>query len=163
MLALAAAAIVAGAGAGFASSVLTGSAPTASPPQPVAADALLAQMPYLGITCGTIGCDRLGLSIWLRRPALSVTALVAGRRLTLDTRDAMQYDRALARQRRMFVGYFHARSLFRNLHVGPAPTVYWWASPSTDWPNPIVLIRVDYSGGRAVTTRLAVPLESGWG
>lgn len=162
MLAIAAAAVVAGAAAGFASSALTGSAPTVQPPQAVSSDELLAQTPYLGITCANTGCDSLGLSVWLRRPALSVTALVAGQRFRLDIRDAVQYYPALARQRRMFVGYFHARSLFSKLHVATGPFVNWWANPRTDWPNPTVQIRVDYPDGRAVTTRLIVPLQSGW-
>lgn len=49
--------------------------------------AVLSRAPYMGVACATpngIACDRVGLAIWLRRPATSVSATIAGRPLKLD-------------------------------------------------------------------------------
>jgi hypothetical protein len=49
--------------------------------------AIFAQDPYMGVACPTpnsIACDRVGLSVWLARPAI-VTATIAGEPLRLDS------------------------------------------------------------------------------
>src|SRR5271167_4545267 len=43
----------------------------------VAASSVLSKSPYLGVRCSianSIACDRVGLAVWLKRPAVSVTA-----------------------------------------------------------------------------------------
>ena len=44
--------------------------------------------PYLGLAChdSTYPCHRLGLAVWLRRPATHVTATVDGQSVNLGTR-----------------------------------------------------------------------------
>jgi hypothetical protein len=46
----------------------------------------LARPPYVGLACRTPNspvCGRVGMAVWLRRPALAVTAVLAGFRVTL--------------------------------------------------------------------------------
>jgi hypothetical protein len=64
--------------------------PAHSQPSPVLAldsGALFSQPPYMGVSCGvanSIACDRIGLTVWLRRPARAVTAMIAGSAFRLD-------------------------------------------------------------------------------
>src|SRR5579875_2414127 len=47
----------------------------------VAPSAVFVRAPYLGVRCplaNSIRCDRVGLAIWLRRPAVRVRGTVAG-------------------------------------------------------------------------------------
>jgi hypothetical protein len=47
---------------------------------------LLRRAPYLGVRCrkaNSIACDRVGLAVWLRAPALRLTATIDGRMFTL--------------------------------------------------------------------------------
>ena len=49
--------------------------------------AVLSQSPYMGVACpqpNATACDRVGLAIWLKRPAISVNATIAGQPLKLD-------------------------------------------------------------------------------
>lgn len=43
--------------------------------------------PFLGLACGSAAgrCDRVGVAVWLRRPARHVVAVVHGRRVRLKT------------------------------------------------------------------------------
>jgi hypothetical protein len=48
----------------------------------------LAQSPYLGVACpysNSTSCGRIGISVSLKRPALGVDAVLAGRRVRLRT------------------------------------------------------------------------------
>src|SRR3954447_26223509 len=52
----------------------------------VAPDAVLAREPYMGVSCrrqGRARCDRVTLAVWLRRPARTVSATIAGEPLRL--------------------------------------------------------------------------------
>src|SRR5438132_3856145 len=46
----------------------------------------LARAPYVGVAChapNSTVCNRVGIAIWLRRPALAATAVLGGRRVRL--------------------------------------------------------------------------------
>src|SRR5438270_737090 len=51
------------------------------------ADRVFSKDPYMGVAChvaNSIACDRVGLAVWLRRPAIAVSASIAGAILKLD-------------------------------------------------------------------------------
>ncbi|HEX4033760.1 MAG TPA: hypothetical protein VHX66_04890 [Solirubrobacteraceae bacterium] len=139
--------VLAGAGAHVLSSVEPG--------------ALLAQAPRIGITCGAPSCDRLGVAVWLRRPARSVSASLAGRHVTLRAALAAAFQPGPAARRTMFVGYLHAPSVFAHLTLGPGQL--WAPTSSARWPAPRLRINVALRAGGYETTALPVPLQLGWG
>src|SRR5579863_8630503 len=99
--------------------------------------ALLAQPPDIGITGCVGGCDRIGLAVWLRGPARSVSAIVTGRGVTLRARLAAAYEPGPATRRWMFIGYLHAPSVFTQERVTLGPGDLW-AQPSSFLPTPRV-------------------------
>ena len=53
---------------------------------PERASRLVSQAPYVGVSCrraSSIACDRVGVAVWLKRPAVGVTTTIAGQRLPL--------------------------------------------------------------------------------
>jgi hypothetical protein len=59
---------------------------TRSGAAPERASRLLSRAPYVGVSCrsaNSIACDRVGVAVWLKRPAVRVTATIAGQRLRL--------------------------------------------------------------------------------
>ncbi len=182
---LALAALVAGAIAalvviiaqGSGSTAATGS-PAAPGPAVVQPSAVLSRSPYLGVSCpvaDSIACDRVGLAVWLKRPAVSVTATIAGARLPLN-----RYGDRLARTRRprrAFDGFLQPAGIVSRLHVRPVdgnqvstrhgrPRVtvsrQMWFGAGSD-PSPLVRLTIRDAGGRATITRLRVGLAAGWG
>lgn len=138
--------------------------PISTPPGTIAvsASAVLAQAPYMGVHCPTansIACDRVGLAIWLKRPAMAVSATINGRMLAMDRVG----DRliALGRPRTEFDGYLQPAGLRTSLGVRPiAGTDLWEGDPT---PYPVVWLLIDYGRGRQAITHLRVPLSAGWG
>src|SRR5438067_7857763 len=69
----------------------TGDRP-ASPPRVarfVAPSKVLAREPYMGVACSvpnSTRCDRFGLGVWVKRPAVAVTAEIRGRKFPLGDR-----------------------------------------------------------------------------
>jgi hypothetical protein len=133
-----------------------------APAHRVPPSALLAQSPDMGITCGVPGCDRIGLAVWLRWPARSVRATVAGRGVTLQARLAAAYQPGPAARRTMFVGYLRAPSVFTRARITLGPGDLW-APASSFLPTPRVQITVALRDGGSATTALPVPLQMGWG
>jgi hypothetical protein len=138
-----------------------------STPLRVAPSAVLSRTPYMGVVCpvaNSTTCDRVGLSVWLRNPAVAVSATIAGRPLTLDTRQARPFLAPGQRARTMFVGYLQPAGIVTRLHAAPdASPLRWWAPSPTNAPSPPVELRIDYGTGRTILTKLDVPLEAGWG
>jgi hypothetical protein len=138
-----------------------------TPPAPV-----FAQDPYMGVACHTpdsIACDRVGLAVWLRRPAL-VTATIAGAPLKLNDRtwSWVAHDRRGALY--VYSGFLQPAGLTTRLHVIPeAKTSTWGANANTStWlgtnnPDPLVRFRIDYGPGDIVSTQEHVWLSAGWG
>ena len=92
---------------------------------------VLASAPFMGVACRSHTCDWVGLSIWLRRPAVAVRATIEGHPLTLVPTRA--YPRPGARA--TFVGYLRPYRLITHvpLLVGLAPTAWKTAGPG---PSP---------------------------
>ena len=132
-------------------------APTFRPPTRVAAGAVFSQAPDMGVACHAGACDSVGLAVWLRRPAVSVSATVAGHPFGLTTWQARPFTPSTPR--RMFVGYLAPLRLITNVRLVGPPSAW----PTTNSPSPLVSLRIIYGGGRIVTTRLRIPIQPGWG
>ncbi len=128
----------------------------------------------MGVACpqpNAIACDRVGLAIWLKRPAISVNATIAGQPLKLDwfgeeTRIASHKPRTA------FDGYLQPAGLTTRLHVKPTegPSIdpvcgcqvgpIWYGANA---PDPIVQLQIEYPNHTRVVTQLHVGLAAGWG
>jgi hypothetical protein len=103
----------------------SGSSPGVSTPRPprpdvVAPSRVLSQSPNLGVACpvaNSIACDRVGLTVWLKRPAVSVTATIAGAPLVLDWFGDQRLGRKIPS--REFDGYLQPAGIVPRLHVRP--------------------------------------------
>jgi hypothetical protein len=127
------------------------------------ATAMLAQEPRLGVACGvpnSIKCDRVGLAVWLRRPALSVTATVAGEPVELD--DPTWSGPARNGRRMMFAGFLQPAGMLNGpLKVHPDRGRFWWAGGH---PAPARLrIVANYGNGHRTSATTTVLLAGGWG
>jgi hypothetical protein len=123
--------------------------------------------PYIGVACrrpSRTGCDRIGLDLVLRRPARSVAATVAGRRVQLVTPGPIPHDAdAVGRDWGRFlenVGLQREGSLFyiepSGRHFG-----HWAGQPPVYLP---MRVEVVYPGGRRETLRMPpVFLSPGFG
>jgi hypothetical protein len=141
--------------------------PAVSRPAPipsVAPHALFWQAPYMGVACSvpnSIGCDRVGVAVWLRRPAVGVTAWIAGKVVRLSTGPTSPSQWSNRPLRTGFTGYVQPAGLLTAFRVAPEPGTDTWLGAPT--PAPIVTFRVDYGHGDVVATRQRVPLMAGWG
>ena len=143
----------------------------------VAPSTVLSKSPYLGVRCSianSIACDRVGLAVWLKRPAVSVTARIAGEPLNLDWFGEERRIYGVAR--RDFDGYLKPAGIVSRLHVHPVEgtkvlTVnghtrlvnshqMWFGAGNA---QPLVRLTIRYPDGRKVTTHLHVGLGAGWG
>jgi hypothetical protein len=165
--------VIATVGRGFSSGGLAQARPVA-----VASSALLSRAPYLGVNCpvaNSIACDRVGLAVWLKRSAMSVTATIAGAPVTLDHRGDLVYKGD--RPHSAFTGFLQPAGIVSRLHVKPTlgNIVYknhghWRVAVRRqmwfgDAQSPLVPVRltIHRSGGRTVTTSVKVALGTGWG
>jgi hypothetical protein len=128
----------------------------------VAPAAVFAQDPYMGVRCpaaNSITCDRVGLALWLRRPALAVTATINGRALAMNRFG----DQLVApgRLRTEFDGYLQPAGLRTSLGVRPISGTDLWEGDPT--PYPMVWLLIDYGSGHPALTHVRVPLAAGWG
>jgi hypothetical protein len=124
--------------------------------------AVLAGSPFMGVACrvaNSIACDRVGLAVWLRRPALSVSATIDGRALRLDN---AAWSGATHRGRRsMFAGFLRPVGLVNMLHLTTSAGPVRWLG--NDAPSPQVTLRIDDGNSRVSVTRVDVYLSAGWG
>ena len=125
-------------------------------PRPVRASTLLARRPYLGVSCrlpNSIRCDRVGLAVWLRRPADAVRAAIAGRRFRLD-------DPESSAPPRMHAGFLRPAGLADGpLRVPFTARGKWYGEGAVS-----ARVRIWVAaGGRTTTTTVRVPLRAGWG
>jgi hypothetical protein len=126
---------------------------------------VLATPPYLGVNCpaaNSIACDRVGLEVLLRRPAVSVRATIAGWPLGLSYRGDV--PASFHKPRTEFDGFLQPAGIVRHLHVRPeagAPGM-WYGDVREPWPTPLVRLLIDYGHGRRVITQLPVSLATGW-
>lgn len=155
----------------------TGSGAVSSNDTVVPPSAVLARPPYMGVNCpvpNSIACDRVGLAVWLRRPATSVTATIAGARLALNTGN--QLTDSLGRRSRAFDGYLQPAGIVSRLRVRPvsrnvlaiqdghtrviAGPKMWFGEGE---PSARVQLTIRYGSGQIVVTHLRVSLNAGWG
>jgi hypothetical protein len=134
------------------------------PPRAVAEppSAVFSQPPYMGVRCAaanSLACDRVGLAVWLRRPAVSVVAWIDNRRVLLNWFG----DQRIAPPglRTAFDGYLHPAGLVSRFHLRPSAGSNVWLGDHA--PSPIVRLLIGYGNGRHVLTQLRVPLAAGWG
>jgi hypothetical protein len=144
--------------------------PSPRPPTAIAAGAVLAATPHMGVACtdpNTIACDRVGLSLILRHPALAVQATVAGRTFSLDPDVPHHFHRidtpnpdarapAIA-----FAGYLRPAGLRDRLHVTPDVDPTHWIGRNA--PAPVVRLRITQPDGSTLSTRVRTRLSAGWG
>jgi hypothetical protein len=140
----------------------------------------LSQPPYMGVTCpiaNSIGCDRIGLAVWLKQPAVSITATIAGS--PPFALDWFGDERRLSQQRphRDFDGYLQPAGIVSRLHVQPVEGTevltghgrtilinspqMWFGEGSP--PPALVNLTIHYADGRTVFTKVRVDLATGWG
>jgi hypothetical protein len=119
---------------------------------------VLARAPYLGVSCpfaNSTACDRVGLAVWLRRPARSVEATIGGRHFNLnDPKWSGPADNGL---RKMFAGFLQPAGLRR----GPLQVPINWAGNPPVATNVRIVVTFADGTQRAVTTKVA--LSAGWG
>jgi len=144
----------------------------------VAPGTVLSRSPYMGVSCpqpNAISCDRVGLAIWLKRPAISVAATIAGQPLELDW-FGEEPRFASATPRTEFDGYLQPAGLTTRLHVKPTggPSVdpacgcrigpIWISSGrEKSHPEPLVRLEIRYPNHTRAVTQLHVYLGDGWG
>jgi hypothetical protein len=137
----------------------SGTIPTVSP------SAVFARAPYMGVHCplaNSIACDRVGLAIWLRRPAVHVRATIAGQPLVLDW-FGDEYRVGPTPARRELDGYLQPAHIVTRLGVHPSPAGRWYGSQAGSWPAPLVRLTITFVDGQRVMTQVRVPLSAGWG
>lgn len=117
----------------------------------------------MGVACrlaNSIACDRLGLSVWLWKPA-SVTATIAGAHMKLNDPRWSYTTRDGRRTLYVYAGFLQPAGLRARMHVvTEANTTMWFGSNA---PSPLVRFRIDYGHGDVVVTRERVWLSAGWG
>jgi hypothetical protein len=136
--------------------------------------AVLSQNPYMGVACpqpNAIACDRVGLAVWLKRPAISVNATMGGQPLKRDWFGEQPHF-ATNKPRTAFDGYLQPAGLITRLHVKPTegPSIdpvcgcrvgpIWYGANA---PEPIVHLQIEYPNHTRVATQLHVGLAAGWG
>jgi hypothetical protein len=115
---------------------------------------LLWRQPYMGVSCrrpNVTTCDRVGLAVWLRRPARHIVARVNGRRLALDDPD---WGNTQDPRGPLYVGFLRPAGLTDPGGPLGVPKHYEGVPPRAAW------VELDVDGR---TTGLVVPLSAGWG
>jgi len=118
----------------------------------------------MGVACpvpNSIACDRVGLAVWLRRPAVAVTATIAGMTIHLHTGPGNPAYRTNRPVRAGFGGYLHPAGLASKFHLTTTPGEPLWFGERA--PTPLVRFRIDYGDGDVVSTRKRVMIMAGWG
>lgn len=92
---------------------------------------VLSRSPYMGVAChgaNSIACDRVGLAIWLKRPAHSVRATIDGRPLSLA-----RFGNPLTPGTE-WAGYLKSAGIVSRLHVRPVVgTSTWLGAGNAVW------------------------------
>jgi hypothetical protein len=107
----------------------------------------------------SFACDRVGLAVWLREPATSVEATIAGREFALD--DPEWSGPTDEGERRLFAGFLQPAGLIDGpLKITPDDGPDRWIGR-----NPVsttVDLRI-VDGDTTTTTAVEVQLWPGWG
>jgi hypothetical protein len=151
---------------------------TAPRSQAVTPSRVLSGPVYLGVRCpiaNSIACDRVGLAVSLKRPAISVSATIAGAPVNLDWFGDQRLSSGS--QHREFDGYLQPAGIVSRLHIRPVEgtevlteggrtrlvnSPQMWFGEGDARPA-LVRLTIHYAGGRVLTTQLHVALATGWG
>ena len=127
--------------------------------------AVFAHRPYMGVAChvpNSVVCDRVGLAVWLRRPA-TVTAKLAGAPLVLNAPHWSYVTRDRhAHTLYVYAGFLEPAGLTTRLRL--VPNSKWtnsWLGANA--PSPLVQFRIKYRDGAVILTQEHVYLSAGWG
>jgi hypothetical protein len=115
----------------------------------------------MGVACGVpnwIGCDRIGLTIWLRRPALAITANIDGRSFQLNNPIWSGPEQRGLRTR--FAGFLRPAGITTTMGVTAQPGAHWAGANA---PDPFVNLLITEPDQRTIQSTVNVPLMAGWG
>jgi hypothetical protein len=117
----------------------------------------------MGVSCripNSFACDRIGLAVWLREPAVRVSAAIADRRFELD--DPSWSGRPADGRRRMFAGFLQPAGLLDGplkVTADDGPDRWIGRTPvSAD-----VRLWITYDDHRTAVTTVDIGLAAGWG
>jgi hypothetical protein len=140
----------------------------------VAPSFALSKPAAMGVSCpgaSSRECDRVGVAVWLKRPAVSVTATIRGVRFPLDNPD----DLVDTGTGRAFDGYLQSAGILSRLHVraengnlipfGRGHARARVADQIRVKGHPLVPVQLTIRdhAGQTFTTHLRVLLMAGWG
>jgi hypothetical protein len=123
---------------------------------PERASRLLSRAPYVGVSCrraNSIACDRIGVAVWLKRPAAGVSATIAGQTLRL---------RPPRSREGWWEGFLQPAGMIDGaLRVTPDRGRFYWQGTH---PRDVHLgIAVTRASAGTHRTSVTVPLRAGWG
>jgi hypothetical protein len=114
----------------------------------------LGAFPYLGVSCpvgNAITCDRVGIGVTLRRPAVLLTVKLAGRTVTLSSPSAGSD---------IWLGYLDHAGLRHGRLAVRARGGYWYGEPLV---TPRVVLTVFFRDGTSAVLEGADQLHAGFG
>ena len=128
----------------------------------------LGQEPYAGVRCArpnSIACDRIGLAVWLVRPAVRLTASISGKRIRMmiPARVRAQASGYYCARRCYFEGALRPAGMLAPgpLHVTPDAGRFFWAGRH---PRPLLVhLAAFYRDGTSAATAVRTWLHPGWG
>jgi hypothetical protein len=119
---------------------------------------------YMGVRCrepNSVSCDRIGLAVWLAKPAESLVAKIEGRRLELVSPGEFVPGKGTG-----WEGYLRHAGLLDPggpwaIEAEPGqPTDYWSGRTPVDAK---VRLTAGYPDGSTATRTIRAPLHPGWG
>jgi hypothetical protein len=120
----------------------------------------LARAPYMGVACrvpNSIACDRVGLAVWLKKPAHRLTASIAGRNVTMRSPGSFVAGRGTG-----WEGYLHPAGVRQGpLEVRPDRGTDYWAGRRPVYAP--VRITAYFRDGTSASRVVRVRLNAGWG
>ena len=118
----------------------------------------LERAPYMGVSCAapnSIGCDRVGLAVWLTRPAVRVTATVRGRTFALRSPGKFVTGRGTG-----WEGYLQPAGLGKPPFEVVTRDGRWEGDPPV---TVAVELRAEFADGSSGTRTTRLLLHPGWG
>jgi len=129
---------------------------------------VLPRQPYVGVACSTansIACDRVGVAVWLSKPAARLTVTVAGQPIVMraaTTTCTTRQTRQRVRCGTDFVGYLHPAGLLHGpRRIDTHGSKDYWAGSQAAWAP--IRITAHYPDGASATVTVRPTLNPGWG
>jgi hypothetical protein len=113
----------------------------------------------------SIACDRIGLAVWLVKPAVRLSATVAGKRVRMAIPSRVRHAPGgyYCARRCYFEGALQPAGLLTPgpLHIRPDAGRYYWEGRH---PRPLrVQLVAFYPDGSSASTTRRIWLHAGWG